>query len=184
MNIDGMRLLDAGGPGGEGGNGGSEGNGTAQRTLTQDEVDKIIKERLERERKKYSDYEELKKAAEELAKLRDSEKSEVERLKAEAAKIAKERDELMARIRAQEIRAIKVAALEKAGLPVALADRVLGETEEEIMKDIEALKALGIAGASRGGGGTPPRAGENEPSLEDIGNMSMDQYIKWRQSRR
>lgn len=175
-----MRFYDAGGAGGEGG-GGAGGEGTPK-TLTQEEVDKIIKERLERERKKYADYEDLKKAAEELEKLKDSEKTEVERLKAETAKIAKERDELNARIKAQETRSRKVAALEKAGLPVALADRVLGETDEEIGKDVEALKALGLAGANKGGGGTPPKAGENEPSLEEVGNMSMEQYVKWRES--
>lgn len=176
-----MRFYDAGGAGGDGG-GGAGGGDNTPKTLTQEEVDKIIKERLERERKKYADYEDLKKSAEELAKLKDSEKTEVERLKAEAAKIAKERDELSTRIKAQETRSRKVAALEKAGLPVALADRVLGETDEEIGKDVEALKALGLVGSNKGGGGNPPKTGENDPSLEEVGNMSMEQYIKWRES--
>lgn len=175
-----MRFMDAGGAGGDGG--GGAGGETPPKTFTQEDLDKIVKERLERERKKYADYDDLKKAAEELSKLKDSEKSEVERLKAEAAKIQKERDELNARIKAQEVRGKKAAALEKAGMPAALADRVMGETDEEIAADVEALKKLGVGSQNKGGGGTPPKSGENEPSLEEVGNMSMDQYIKWRES--
>lgn len=60
------------------------------RTFTQDEVDAIIKERLNRERAKFSDYDNLKSEIEEARKKKEEEelakKSEVERLQALLAK--------------------------------------------------------------------------------------------------
>ena len=53
--------------------------------LTQAEVDAIVADRLARERKKYADYSDLKRAAEELAELKKSQMTEVEKLKAELA---------------------------------------------------------------------------------------------------
>lgn len=52
----------------------------AGKTFTQDDLDRLIDDRLKRERKKYADYSDLKKAATELEALKEAELSESERL--------------------------------------------------------------------------------------------------------
>jgi Spy/CpxP family protein refolding chaperone len=84
------RDADDGGAGGGAGTGGGDGDGEGGgdggqqqdgQTFTQEELDRIVKQRLERERARYADYEELKKAKEELKKLQDADLSEQEKLK-------------------------------------------------------------------------------------------------------
>lgn len=54
----------------------------APKTFTQDEVNRLIGERLERERTKYADYDSLKKAADELNSIKQSQMSEAEKVAA------------------------------------------------------------------------------------------------------
>ena len=54
-------------------------------------VNGIVKDRLDRERKKYADYDDLKMKAEKLTELEKSQMAEVERIKAELA----EKDRLL-----------------------------------------------------------------------------------------
>jgi hypothetical protein len=77
----------------------SAGSADEQRTLTQSEIDAIVEARLARERKKFADYEELKKKAEahdaaEAEKLTEIERATKERedALAEIAKLRQERD--------------------------------------------------------------------------------------------
>lgn len=53
---------------------------TQVRTFTQAEMDQVIKDRLERERAKYADHAELKKAADRLKEIEDAQKTELEKL--------------------------------------------------------------------------------------------------------
>lgn len=59
---------------------------TPSGTLTQAQVDAIVKDRLAREREKYKGFDDLKKKAEEFERLQASQMSEAERLKAELDK--------------------------------------------------------------------------------------------------
>jgi DNA-binding helix-hairpin-helix protein with protein kinase domain len=65
------------------------------KTFTQDEVNELIMKRLERERKKYADYDDLKAQLEELRKVDEERKraemSEIERYKADLEKALNER---------------------------------------------------------------------------------------------
>lgn len=56
-----------------------------QRTFSQDDVNRLIDERLERERKKYADYSDLKAKASKWQEHEDAQKSEVEKLTAQIA---------------------------------------------------------------------------------------------------
>ena len=58
-----------------------------ERTFTQADLDRIVKERLGREQARYADYDVLKKAAEELSKLKDADLSEQEKLKKRIAEM-------------------------------------------------------------------------------------------------
>ena len=84
-------------------NGGQPPANDPGKTLTQAEIDAIVEERLAREKKKYADYGDLKKAAAELAELKKSQMSEMEKLKADLA----EKDTLL-QAKDQELSGLKL----------------------------------------------------------------------------
>lgn len=83
-----------------------------QAEFTQADVDRIIADRLKRERDKYADYNDLRKAADELAKLREAELSETEKLqkKLAEAEAKAQQAELNARSRSFSAAVIAAAA--------------------------------------------------------------------------
>lgn len=110
---------------------------------TQEALDAIIKNRLERNTKSVTDsvtaevakkYEgwispdDAKKSADQIAAL-------TEKLKDSEAKIA----ELTAKNSAYEISSVKMKIAQETGLPIELAQRLSGTTEEELRKDAESL---------------------------------------------
>ena len=120
-----------------------------QEIKTQEEVDAAIKDRLERERAKYADYEALKKRAGEadgIQKKLDAASSELDALKKDAAanaeKLAnhdKEVSELTARATKAERSLLCRKVAEEQHLPSAFADRLTGETEDDLRKDAKEL---------------------------------------------
>lgn len=120
-----------------------------QEIKTQEEFDAAIKDRLERERAKYSDYEALKKRASEadgIQKKLDAASSELDALKkdasANAEKLAnhdKEISELTERATKAERSLLCRKVAEEQHLPSAFADRLTGETEDDLRKDAKEL---------------------------------------------
>lgn len=111
---------------------------------TQEEFNTAIKERLERERQKYADYEDLKGQVGTLTTERDTYKQQVE-----------DRD---AKIRKYETDSVKTRIAQEKGLPASMASRLTGETEEEITQDADNLAqifrtAKGTAPMFEGGNG-------------------------------
>lgn len=109
--------------------------------LTQAEVDAIVADRLARERKKYADYSDLKKASEELAELKKSQMTELEKLKADLAekdKLLQEKDTVITGFTLKEMKAAKLA---EAGVAAEWIDSVSGNTEEEVAASITRLAA-------------------------------------------
>ena len=98
-----------------------------ERTFTQSEVNELVKKRLDKERGKYADYDDLKAAADARADY-DAVVAERDALKAEA-----ERSRLVGKVATE------------AGVPVALAQMLSGKTEEEL-----AAQAAELAKALRG----------------------------------
>ena len=98
------------------------------RTFTQADIDRVVQDRLTRERAKYADYDNLKAAADKLRELEDAQKSELER-----AQQAKEQAEATAKAAMEManqrlVRAAFIAAAAQAGAAhpedaFALADR-------------------------------------------------------------
>ncbi|TCS80372.1 capsid assembly scaffolding protein Gp46 family protein [Tepidibacillus fermentans] len=133
------------------------GNDTQQtKTFTQEEIDRIIAERLKREKEKYKDYEQLKKAAEELQKLKEAQMTEQEKLQAKLAEYEKALQEKERLAREAQLQTTKTKILTEMGLPLDLANRIFGEDEETIRQDAEMLKKLlGISGKPIGGGTNP-----------------------------
>jgi len=133
---------DGGGDGAGGGDGGGSGgdagagDGGGGRTFTQADVDRIVSERLARERSKYSDYEQLKAKADELDKLREEQASETEKALKNARKEAEEQ------VRAQfEPQLLRLQAALKHGLPDELGARVLNAAKRLVGSTLEELEA-------------------------------------------
>jgi len=110
---------------------------------TQDELNRIISERVARERAKTADYADLKAKAAKFDEIDAQSKSEVEKATEKAAAIERERDQAQSRLNRLEV------ALEK-GLSPSQAKRLVGDTREELEADAdELLKDLGDSNKPR-----------------------------------
>jgi hypothetical protein len=164
------------------GNAGSGSAGNEPKTFTQEELERILAERLKREREKYKDYDELKKAAEELKKIKESQMSEQEKLQMRLAEIEREKLERERELAELRISMTKQKVLTEMGLPLSLADRIFGETDEEIRQDAEELKKLlGLQANNKIGAPTNPAGGNKQVKTftkEEIARMSPEEINK------
>lgn len=110
---------------------------------SQEELDAIIKNRIERERKttaeKYADYEDLKNASANYeSKLAEMAKA-LEEANATIAGHSAVVEELNTKITGYETKATKIRIAKEAGLDIDFADRITGATDEEMKADAELL---------------------------------------------
>ena len=115
---------------------------------TQEEFDSRISERLQRERAKYSDYEDLKNKAEQYKDYDDLKKS-VETLTGEKNTLQESLnaanstiEEQKTTIKGYETGSVKTRIAQELGIPYQMIDRLKGETEEDIRKDAESIRKL------------------------------------------
>lgn len=105
------------------------------KTFTQADVDRIVGQRLARDREQYADYDQLKEAAAELAKIREGEKTELQRIQ----------EELDAERKARENAESASAAMKRTqygmdkGLPRDLAELLTAGDDESLDAQIEKL---------------------------------------------
>lgn len=180
-------------PGGEGGTGaaggggdtgatGATGGGNAK-TFTQEELDRIVGQRVGEERAKYPDYDKYKADSTELAGIKDKDKSADERdadlrrqlaeEKAAREKAERERDADREAARLEKLRVDR--AEKKDGFPVKLAKRLTGTTESEIDAEIDELMTdLGITATDKraDGSGGSSRTGGNEAKPSTLSSGS------------
>lgn len=121
--------------------------------LPQAEVDRIIAERLARQKAQYADYDELKAKAAKWAEVEESQKSEAQKTQERMAQLERERDEALARSNDRLIRAAFVAEAAKVGALhpedlFALADRAGVSVNEQgdVVGVTEAVQAVVTAG--------------------------------------
>lgn len=107
------------------------------KTFTQADVDRLIADRLDRERKKYTGFDDLKKKAAEFDKLEEAKKTEVEKLNDQLTSAQVE-------LQAYQIAEIRREAAGKAGLDPELAEYITaadpGEALAQAQKLVERLK--------------------------------------------
>lgn len=139
------------------------------KTFTQDEVDRIVSNRLAEERKKFGDYDELKAKAGELDKLKESSASEMDKLTEQVTKLTEGQA-------AAEARALRAEVATAKGLTAAQAKRLAGSTREELEADAdEILEAFPVSSSteSTSRGGPPSRQpkpvlrGGSDPTEEE-----------------
>jgi chromosome segregation ATPase len=105
---------------------------------TQEELDNIVKDRIERAKKsveeKYKDFDAFKEKAEKYD-------TDIAAKDDEISKSKKSIQDLEAKVRKYENDSAKTKIATEVGLPISMADRLRGDTEEELKKDAESLKA-------------------------------------------
>lgn len=111
-------------------------------TLTQADVDRIVRERLAREREKFKDYDELKARAAEA----DKNKSALERVLEKVSSLEE-------RATKAEAAALRADVAQAKGLTPAQAKRLHGATREELEADADELLDMFKPVDSKGGDG-------------------------------
>ena len=128
---------------------------------TQEELDKIIKDRIERAenkvRERYKDYEQIKANLEKM----QAEKGESE------ASHQKEIDALNGKISALTIESLRAKAAREYGIPYDFQDRLKGTTAEELEADAKALAPMFQRGQVGQTNGIAFRANDPKPADGD-----------------
>ena len=109
---------------------------------TQEEFDAAIKERLSREKAKYSDYDQLKSRITELETENVGLKSTVEANKQSKDDSDKQLEEMQKKIAGYETANLRTRIALQNGLPYDLADRLQGIDEESLKADAERLASF------------------------------------------
>jgi len=128
---------------------------------TQEELDRIIGERLKREREitkeKYADYESLKKKAEKYDATVSEYEERIKGLDEKIDKHDREVAELNAKATKAETELLKHKIANESKIPYELAARLTGQTEEELREDAKTLASFVVPPQ------TPPPLHSNEP---------------------
>ena len=106
---------------------------------TQEEFDNAIKERLAREKSKYSDYDQLKSRVTELEEENVGLKSTIEASNQSKVDVDKQLEDLQKQIDGYETASLRTRVALQYGLPYDLADRLQGNDEESFKADAERL---------------------------------------------
>lgn len=123
-------------------------------TLTQADVDRIVADRLKRERAKFADYDELKAKAEAADKAKESDKGEADKLTEQLTKMQADLDE-----ERRQRRIIEVT--QEKGLTPAHVKRLTGSTKEELEASAdELLEDFPIPEETDGGDDDKPDGGK------------------------
>lgn len=139
---------------------------------TQEEFDNAIKERLAREKSKYSDYDQLKSRVTELEEENVGLKSTIEANNQSKADADKQLEDMQKQIAGYETASLRTRVALQHGLPYDLADRLQGTDEESFKADAERL-----AGFMKSNQPVAP-VRETEPVLEKTENTLYKNLIQ------
>ena len=109
---------------------------------TQEQLDTIIKSRLEREKSKYADYEELAEKVKNLETENANLKQTITDKEASESTSLTRISELEKDVTTWKNKSLKQQIAMKNGLPFDLADRLQGDSEESLNEDAERLASL------------------------------------------
>ena len=134
---------------------------------TQEQLDAIIKDRVERAKEsarkelesQYADYDDLKKKAEESDKADTVKDKRISELEALVKGADAEKEGLTAKIKGLAHEKLKVSVAQAVGLPYEMANRLTGDDEEALTADAEKLKSFV-------GGKSAPLAGYDNNKAE------------------
>ena len=130
---------------------------------TQEQLDAIIKSRLDREKAKYSDYDTLAEKIKKLEMENTSLKQTISDKETSESTTASKIADLEKDVTIWKQKSLKQQIAMKNGLPFDLADRLQGDSEDSLNEDAERLASL-VKGKTY----TQPLA-EKEPNFEAKG---------------
>ena len=114
-----------------------------QAITTQEELNRIVEGRLERERAKYANYEAYKADSEAYAAIKGKDyEGQIKGLSDDLAKARGDLGTMTKRAETAERSLLRSRVAREAGLPAELADRLAGEDEKAMKADAEALAKL------------------------------------------
>ena len=138
------------------------------KTFTQADLDRIVQDRLAKEKGKYSDYDELKAKAQRLDQAEAANKSEVERLKDENAQLKQAKADSDAKLLRFEVAAEK--GVKARWLSGSTREELEAAADEYLAEHPPAGGAAappaGGAPAPGSGAPTPPPGGTPKPNLQ------------------
>lgn len=102
---------------------------------TQEEFDNAVKNRLKREKEKYSDYEELKQQNNAL-------QQQLEEYSQSKQNFENQINDLQSEVKNYKSKQLKTDIALEYNIPKNLADRLQGEDEESLRKDAESISAI------------------------------------------
>lgn len=145
----------------------AEEQGTETKTFTQDEVNAIIADRVNREKAKYADYDTLKEKAGKFDQAEEANKTELQKQTERADKLQADYDNLT---RSMQIKEMKEKVSKETGVPENL---LTAETEEECKAQASAILAFAKPGSY--------------PNVKDAGEVqkvtgkknTRDQFAEW-----
>jgi hypothetical protein len=173
----------------------TSGQPAAGKTFTQEELDRIISERLQREREKYKDYDALKQKAAEFDKLQESQLSEQEKLQKRLAELEREKESWQRERQERTLKYETMLTASRLGIvdPEA-AYRLLDLSKLEFAEDgtpknlEQALKELikakpYLAGAPAVTGGSPANPATGQQRGGTFTLSQINDYRFWQQHR-
>lgn len=107
---------------------------TEDKTFTQAELDKIVGERLSRERAKYEGFDKLKEKAAKYDEMEEANKTELQKMSEKAQALEAE---VASMKKAAEIRELRDKVAKETGVPASL---LTGDTEEVCKAQADAIK--------------------------------------------
>lgn len=119
---------------------------TFEPIMSQEDLDRILGQRLNRERDKYADYDTLKAAADELQQIKAGQMTDIQRVQAEAEEWKSKFEAAEEQRTRAEQQALRALVASEKGLPPQLAARLSGGTREELEADADELLTLVPAG--------------------------------------
>lgn len=136
-----------------------------ERYFTQAELDKIVGERLARDRAKYADYDDLKAKAAKYDEFEEANKTELQKQTERADALQAELDGMKA---AESIRAIRETVAQEMEIP---ANLLTGNTEEECKAQATAIKAYATPGY--------PKVRDGGEPQKTHGRSTREQFAEW-----
>lgn len=106
------------------------------KTFTQEEVNRIVEERIHRERSKYADYDTLREKATKFDEAEEASKSELQKATERADKLQAQLDSYQ---KAEELRKIHEEVAKSTGVPAHL---LTGETKEDCEAQAKAIMSF------------------------------------------
>lgn len=141
---------------------------------TQEELDRIVGSRLAREREKYADYDQLVKRVDQLETEKGGLLASLEEFKRQEVIQKEDRESLQAQLKAEQTKSLRTQVALKNGLSFDMADRLRGETEEELEADAQFLVDHMVPSRYQ----TPPQATKEVDVSEDRTRQGLKELLE------